>query len=250
MRKINSPFYGLLVASMLSGCGTTLSKIENIGNPPAHAAVVDPTRQPDYQPMSWPLPEQKAPAEHYVNSLWQPGSRSFFRDQRASRTGDILKVTIKINDKILSDNQGQAKRQVSENSALPAVAGLENRIARGFSRNGSPTNLLDVTSNHDVKSGGKITRQDQIQTQVAALVTQVLPNGNLVIEGKEEIQMNYEMREIAVKGVVRPQDITPDNTVDSTQIAEARITYGGHGQLMDMQQPRWGNQMIEILSPF
>jgi len=239
-----------LLLLTFAGCADTLNKLEGVGKAPPHDAVKDPTREPGYEPISWPLPEQKAPSQQYANSLWQPGSRSFFRDQRASRAGDILKVTIKINDKILSDNESEGKRQTTDTASFPELGGVQKKVAHLFSGSGQPGAFIDTAGLHDTKSTGKITRQDQIQTQVAAMVTQVLPNGNFVIEGKEEILMNYEMREISIKGVVRPSDITPDNTVDSSQVAQARITYGGHGQLMDMQQPRWGDQVLDIVSPF
>lgn len=254
MSLIKTAIHYITISSlgfMLSGCMDTVSKLKSIGKPPAMAAIENPTAQPQYQPVSWPLPAAQPPGPVYANSLWQPGSRAFFRDQRAARVGDILRVNIKIKDKAELDNQTQRKRDSTEALNASAVFGLENKIYNLLPGSGeNPANLLDTSSSTDTKGNGNIKRKETIETQVAAMVTQILPNGNLVIEGKQEIRINYEIRQVSVQGVVRTQDISTENTVDSTQIAEARIDYGGRGQLFDVQQPRWGNQVIEAISPF
>jgi flagellar L-ring protein precursor FlgH len=113
-----------------------------------------------------------------------------------------------------------------------------------------PTKLLTADSTASSDGKGSVNRQEALQTSVAAVVTQVLPNGNLVVEGKQEIRVNYEIRELVVAGIVRPEDIQSDNTIDSTKIAEARIAYGGRGQIMDVQQPRYGQQVMDVVLPF
>ncbi len=241
----------LALCTSLTACTDTLNKLERAGKPPPLSEVKDPTRDPEYAPLSWPMPEGKAPpTQQYANSLWQPGSRAFFRDQRASRVGDILRIKIKINDKAEVGNETERKRDNTENLQTPSVFGVEDLLVRPLPKVANPAQLLDTVSNTNTKGKGTIKRQDTIDTMVAALIIQVLPNGNYVIEGKQEILVNYDVREVSIKGVVRPQDITTDNTVDSTQVAEARIVYGGRGQLMDVQQPRWGSQVVETLSPF
>lgn len=242
----------LLVASTaLSACQSTLEKLDRIGLPPEQSAVVNPQEEASYKPMTWPMPENAPPQKQYANSLWQPGARAFFRDGRAARVGDILKVTISINDKAEVNNETQGKRDINNQSEAPALAGFEDKLVHFLpAAKLNPAKILDITGATDTKGKGTIKRKEQIQTQVAALITQILPNGNFVIDGKQEMNINNEMREISVKGVIRPQDISSDNTVDSTQIAEARITYGGRGQLSDVQQPRWGGQVIDVISPF
>lgn len=250
MRITNPLFFLLFAATGLSGCVNTVEKLEAVGKAPPLATVENPTRKPEYEPLSWPMPETKPPARQYANSLWQPGARAFFRDQRAARVGDILRVNIKVQDKAEVKNETQRKRDSTDTSAASAVVGLQNRIFGILPGKANPASLLDTDSSTDTKGTGNMKREEKIQTQVAALVTQILPNGNLVIDGRQEILINYDIREVSIKGVVRPEDIRADNSIDSTQVAEARITYGGRGQIMDVQQPRWGTQVMDVLMPF
>ncbi len=242
-----------IACTTLSGCATTVDRLGNVGKKPPMSALSNPQISPDYAPISWPLPDPEPQIARTSNSLWQPGSRAFFRDQRAARVGDILRVNVSISDQAKFDNKTDRQRDARENLAAPKVAGWENQIGilGPITPDGAdPAKLLDITGNSQTNGNGKIDRKETVNTQVAALVTQVLPNGNLVIEGSQEILVNYEIREVSVKGVIRPQDINSDNTIDSTQVAQARITYTGRGQISDVQQPRWGQQVIDILAPF
>lgn len=249
MSRLRYAFF-LSLALVLSACSGTLDKIEQVGKQPPMSTIQNPTVQPDYEPLTWPLPETPPPSVKHANSLWQPGARAFFRDQRAARVGDILRVKIKIQDKAELKNETQRKRDSSDSLETPKVFGLQGKMMKWLPGFQDTDNPLSVTSGTDSKGTGDIKREERIETEVAALVTQTLPNGNLVISGKQEMRINYEIREVSVSGVVRPEDINSDNTIDSTQIAEARIIYGGRGQLMDVQQPRWGSQVIDAVSPF
>lgn len=236
----------LLLISMLnlSACAATVDKLANIGQQPPLTKIENPQTRPNYQPISWPLPDPEAASVRTANSLWQPGSRAFFRDQRAARVGDILRVNVEIDDEAQIENNTTRTRSASENVGAPSAFGFEKKLP------GNPASLADITSDTETDGDGEIDRSERITTQIAALVTQVLPNGNLVIEGSQEILVNYEIREVAINGVIRPQDINSDNTIESTQVAQARITYSGRGQISDIQQPRWGQQVLEAIMPF
>ena len=240
-------------ALSLSACGSTMSKLSSIGDQPPLTKVENPQLKPDYKPLSWPMPDPEGASAHTANSLWQPGARGFFRDQRATRVGDILKVNVSITDQAKLDNTNNTQRTSADTSTAPKLFGAEAKLGNLLPIGGlptDPTDLIRTTGNNQNNATGKIDRKETINTQVAALVTQVLANGNLVIEGTQEILVNNEVREVSVRGVIRPQDITSDNSVNSSQIAQARIVYSGRGQLMDATQPRWGEQAVEILSPF
>ena len=235
-----------LAASLLSSCAA-IDRIKNIGQPPPLAAIDNPTARPGYKPVQMPMPSAQA-ASYNPNSLWRNGSRAFFKDQRAHQVGDILTVQVNITDKANIANETQRSRTSSEDSGItdflgsktiktPATALLPGRIL-----------TADSTSSSDGK--GSVNRQEALSTNVAGVVTQVLPNGNLVIEGRQEIRVNFEIRELIVAGVVRPEDIQSDNTIDSSKIAQARIAYGGRGQIMDVQQQRYGQQVMDVVLPF
>lgn len=235
----------------LTGCTSLFDKLGAIGSPPPLEKVKDPTAAADYKPVTWPLPEAPVPPKPQANSLWQPGARTFFRDGRAARVGDILRVKINITDQAEFDNNTTSNRVSQENIKAPTFFGFETKLkALHLPVNPNAAQLADLTGSNNYQGNVTAKRKETVQTQVAAMVTQVLPNGNFVISGKQEFLMNYDIREVSIKGVVRPQDIDSANTIDSTQIAEARITYGGRGQNMDAQQRRWGSQAIEAISPF
>jgi flagellar L-ring protein precursor FlgH len=241
----------LLASTLLSGCSNVLDKLDNINKPPPLAEIANPQEKAEYKPMTWPMPEAQPPAKQYANSLWQPGARAFFRDGRAARVGDILRVNININDRAQLDNETEGKRTTGDEAQANATMGIAEKALKYLPLiKPVPSDLVDISGELNTKGTGKIKRQEKIATQVAAIVTQMLPNGNLVIEGQQEINVNFEVREVSVRGVVRPQDINSDNTIDSTQIAEARITYGGRGQITNVQQQRWGGQLIDAIAPF
>ncbi|HVV92275.1 MAG TPA: flagellar basal body L-ring protein FlgH [Hyphomicrobiales bacterium] len=234
------------VALSLAGCANTIDRLKNIGEAPKLSSISDPTAQPGYKPVQMPMPAHESVAFE-PNSLWRTGSRSFFKDQRAARVGDLLTVHIGITDQAKIQDTTTRGRTNSEDMGISHLAGLESKAgAVGV----DPSHLLSTDSNSASQGTGSVDRSEAVTTNVAAVVTQVLPNGNLVIEGRQEIRVNFEMRELIVAGIVRPEDIASDNTIDSTKIAEARIAYGGRGQITDVQQPRYGQQALDILLPF
>jgi len=233
------------VAAFGSGCAS-LDGLKTIGNPPPLSPVANPTAAPGYKPVQMPMPMPQ-PATFNPNSLWRSGSRAFFKDQRAHQVGDILTVRVNINDTAEFQDQTQVTRSATEDSGVTSFLG-SNTITSA--RAPLPGSLINTNSNTQSNANGSINRQDQLVTNVAAVVTQVLPNGNMVIEGKQEVRLNTEMRELVVAGVVRPEDIESDNTIDLPKIAEARLAYGGQGTLMNVQQPPWAQHALEVLLPF
>ncbi len=232
------------LSSLMCGCAA-IDRIANIGEQPKLAAIDNPTTRPGYKPVQMPMPTPQ-PATYNPNSLWRTGSRAFFKDQRARQVGDILTVVVNITDKAVLQNETQRSRTNTEDSGITDFLGAKTQTASAA----LPGRLLTTDSNMTNDGKGSINRQEALQTNVAAVVTQVLPNGNLVIEGKQEIRVNFEMRELIVAGIVRPEDIQSDNTIESSKIAEARIAYGGRGQITDIQQPRYGSQLMDVVLPF
>ncbi len=231
----------------LPACGTA-TKISEIGSPPAMTPSSDPTAAPGWRPLHLPMPPTDL-GQPDANALWRPGSRAFFRDQRAAQLGDIVTVLINISDLADFKDSTSATRGGHESLGLPNLFGVENSLPRVISK-ANPAALLSTASSNDATGTGQIKRNEVVALRLAGIVTQVLPNGNLVVAARQQVRVNDELRNVEVSGIVRPQDIASDNTVLHDRMAEARISYGGRGQLTTVQSPRYGQQLLDILLPF
>jgi flagellar L-ring protein precursor FlgH len=235
------------LTALLGGCAT-FDQLSRVGTEPKLAAIENPTAQPGYRPVNMPMPEI-VPASYQPNSLFSNDARGFFKDQRAHKVGDILTVIVTIDDSAQISN-GTTRKRSSGNEA-----NVGTKLGSLF---GTNVPGVDVDATGGISTGGSMTdggtgtvnRKESLQTNVAAVVTQTLPNGNLVIEGHQEVRVNFEIRDLVVQGIVRPEDIQSDNTIPSEKIAEARISYGGRGQITDVQQPRYGQQIADAILPF
>ncbi len=235
------------LVTLLAGC-STLDKLASVGETPKLSAIENPTAQPGYRKVNMPMPEIVA-ASYQPNSLFSNEARGFFKDQRAHRIGDILTVIITIDDSAQISNATTRKRSAGNEANIGTslgsvfgtnVPGIDVDATGGISTGGSMSD----------GGNGSVNRSEALQTSVAVVVTQVLPNGNLVIEGRQEVRVNFEVRDLIIAGIVRPEDIGSDNTIFSEKIAEARISYGGRGQITDVQQPRYGQQIADAILPF
>jgi flagellar L-ring protein precursor FlgH len=233
--------------SLLSGCAS-IDQLSRIGEAPKLSAIENPTAQPGYRAVNMPMPEI-VPASYQPNSLFSNEARGFFKDQRAHRIGDILTVIVTIDDSAQISNATSRKR------ATDNEANVGTSLGSVF---GTKLPGVDLDATGGISTGGSmsdggtgtVNRKESLQTNVAVVVTQVLPNGNLVIEGRQEVRVNFEVRDLIIAGIVRPMDIQSDNTIISEKIAEARIAYGGRGQITDVQQPRYGQQVADAILPF
>lgn len=234
----------LLAFLPLAACGSTL----------------DAARTPQFTPVAYPAPilahaqpvlfEAPPAAPTMANSLWKAGARAFFKDQRAGRVGDILTVNIDIDDSASLNNATARNRSNNMNAGVTDLLGLESSLGRVLPGGFDPKNAIGFGGGSNSAGNGSITRSEAIKLTVAAVVSHVLPNGNLVIQGRQEVRTNGELRELSVAGIVRPEDITAANTIRHEQIAEARISYGGRGALSNIQKTPAGQAILERVTPF
>lgn len=237
-----------LLGLALTGCNA-LTRLSQVGEEPPLSAIENPAVLHGNQPVTMPMPAPMV-VERQANSLWRPGSRAFLKDQRASQVGDILTVVIEIADEAQITNTTARSRTNSEDAAASSLLGYEASFSQILPEAVDPGSLIDLSSNSSSQGSGSVNRDEEINLRVAALVTQVLPNGNLVIAGRQQVRVNFEVRNLQIAGMIRPEDITSTNTIRYDQIAEARVVYGGQGQISDVQQPRYGQQIYDILWPF
>jgi flagellar L-ring protein precursor FlgH len=235
----------ILLALATAGC----ERLSEVGRPPALAPMDSPTADPRWRQVSMPMPGPQEPPAG-ANSLWRPGSRTFLRDQRAAAPGDLVTVLVSIQDEAQLQNRTERERTGTDMLGLPRLLGLESSLTRLLPNTVDPSRLVQTNGEQASNGTGTIRRNETVTLRVAATVAQVLPNGNLVVAGRQQVRVNSELRDLTVSGIIRPQDIASDNTVRHDRLAEARIAYGGRGTISDLQQPRIGQQLLDIVLPF
>lgn len=237
---------------LLMSCQDTVDKLRRVGKTPQFENIELPTVEEDEEDIERRearLRNQRAYMGK-TNSLWQPGETKFLRDSRAWKVGDIIRVVVEIKDNASLNNSTQQNRSGNDALGIPNLFGKEKAIQANLSTTANLGSLVSTNSSRNHSGSGNISRKENVKTEIAATVTKVLPSGNLVVQGHQEIRVNYELREIKVAGIIRPKDIDSDNAIKTNQMAEARISYGGRGVVSDVQQPRAGSQVIDIISPF
>lgn len=198
-----------------------------------------------------PLPEIADPdSPSDEASLWTSGRSSLFGDRRAERRGDILTVVIEIDDKAEISNKTDRSRASGQTMGIPSLFGIPQRLDERLPEGATTANAVETNSDSSYQGDGSVKRNEKLTLRVAATVVEELPNGVLRIEGQQEVRVNFELRELLVTGYVRPTDISRQNEITYDKIAGARISYGGRGQITDVQQPRYGDQIVDQILPF
>lgn len=238
---------GLVWACALAGCG-----VEQLGQPPSMSAIgaAGPGSAPlvtaERAAIAVP-PPQPARLSYQQASLWNTGPDGLLGDRRASQLGDLLTVVVEIDEEAEMRNTTQRTRSGSESVEVGGIFGIgPDEIGELDGLDGT----VDITGDSSFRGNGSTRRNEQLTLRVAATVIDVLPNGQLVIQGDQEVRVNNELRELRVAGIVRPEDISRRNEIDYDRIAGARISYGGRGQITSAQQPRWGQQISDVLLPY
>ncbi|MCB2115631.1 MAG: flagellar basal body L-ring protein FlgH [Rhodobacteraceae bacterium] len=224
-------------------------RLDNVGRAPAFTPVEGGQ---EYQAMTTPgLPQAAEPAgSNDVASLWSGARGSLLGDRRAGTRGDILTVVIEIDDKAEISNSSGRSRSGSDQMGVPHLLGIPQRLDRNMPDGASLATAISTSSTSDYQGNGSVARKEKLTLRVAATVVEALPNGVLRIQGSQEVRVNFEVRELIVEGFVRPEDISRQNEITYDKIAGARISYGGRGQITDVQQPRYGQQVADAILPF
>jgi flagellar L-ring protein precursor FlgH len=229
-------------AALTLGACTTVS--ETVHGPQLSAVAYPAQLMPVQQEIAHPRGPQSA------NTLWRTGARAFFKDQRANKVGDILTVAIDINDNASISNDTATSRETSVDGGVSKFFGLESTLAKVLPGSPDTGHLVTSGSTTSMAGSGSVNRSEAVSLTIAAVVSAVLPNGNMMIQGRQEVRINQELRELTIAGIVRPEDITAANTIRHTQIAEARVSYGGRGAISRVQKVPAGQALLEKFTPF
>ena len=242
---MKSIIVALAAAAVISGC----ARLDQVGKAPEFKSPEQGNER--FAMIRTPVPKETGPKRPtYEASLWRSGRGSLLGNQRAEQIGDILTVVIEIDDKAEISNSSSRSRSGSESLSVPDLLGIPQRINDALPDGASLDSAVSTNSSSASNGDGSVRRNEKLTLRVAATVTEILPNGVLAVQGSQEVRVNFELRELLVSGYVRPTDISRQNEITYDKIAAARISYGGRGQITDVQQPRYGQQVADILLPF
>jgi flagellar L-ring protein precursor FlgH len=235
----------LLMTAALMGC----ARMEQVGRAPGFSPLEGSNQH--HAMYSAPLPESTDPGGPTApSSLWSSERGALFGDRRAAQRGDILTVVIEIDDSARITNTTDRSREGQETMGIPSLLGLPQRLDESLPDGATMAEAAETNARSSYEGSGSVSRNEALTLRLAATVVEELPNGVLRIEGQQEVRVNFELRELVLTGYVRPVDISRRNEITYDKIAGARISYGGRGQISDVQQPRYGQQVADILLPF
>jgi flagellar L-ring protein precursor FlgH len=233
------------IIAILSACART----DHIGRAPGFTPSINGTEHMAMMSPGLPLTvEPPAPVQRA--SLWTGGRQSLLGDRRAMQRGDILTVVVEIDDEAEISNTSARSRSGSDSLSIPQLFGIPQRLDERLPDGATMSNGVSIDSDSESRGTGSVRRNEKLTLRIAATIMDVLPNGVLAIQGSQEVRVNFEIRELSVTGFVRPADISRQNEITYDKIASARVSYGGRGQISDMQQPRLGQQILDAVLPF
>ena len=235
----------IALVTSLAACGSK----DHLGKEPSFTPSMNSLEHAAMQDPGLPFAQEKKPLIHSA-SLWNSHPQSLLGDRRAMRRGDILTVVVEIDEKAEISNSTSRSRSGNESMQVPQLFGIPQLLDPVLPEGATSANAVQIGSSSDASGDGSVRRNEKLTLRIAATIVEVLPNGVLHIEGAQEVRVNFELRELIVSGYVRPQDISRQNEITYDKIAQARVSYGGRGQITDMQQPRIGQQVVDTVLPF
>lgn len=244
-RSIHRYVLPFFLCAATSAC----DRMDHVGKPPTFSNPLDTREHSAMVSAALPMALQE-PSAIKQSSLWSKQRGSLLGDRRAMQRGDILTVVIEIDEGAEISNESERSRAASDSLEIPQLAGIPQRIDENLPEGASMSDLVSIKSKSNSSGDGSVKREEKLTLRVAATIVDVLPNGIFSIAGSQELRVNFEMRELLVSGYVRPTDISRQNEITYDKIASARVSYGGRGQISDVQQPRIGQQILDIVLPF
>lgn len=230
-----------MAVAVLIVCAVSLLFLAGCASQGMHASMPPP-------PMMHEAPPIPPPPPSPPGSLWTNRRGSMFYDLKARNVGDIVTVAISETASASKEATTKTNRETETSADLTKMLGLEKAL--GQITKAEPTSLLAAKTKNDFKGAGSTVRKENLLATITTQVTSVLPNGNFRIQGGKTVTVNNESQIIQLTGIIRPEDISAQNIINSKYVLDARIAYVGKGPISDKQQPGWMTRIVDKVWPF